>query len=151
MSRYNKEQLQCLKNIDINMMEILEILKDIRNMLDKSDGSKSEPGIIPLTQLDDDVEGYIGKLQQSIYEIAGVPKAFFSSSKTSMPPENKKTSATTVKIPEWSEPKFKCPKCGGGMRENNFAIIMSIPPEHKFVCQDCGYIEHHIEPLMQAD
>ena len=43
---------------------------------------------------------------------------------------------------EWSEPMFKCPKCGGGMCRNNMIICTSNPPKNKYKCDKCGYIDY---------
>lgn len=43
---------------------------------------------------------------------------------------------------QWSEPKYQCPKCGGGMRRNEMAVLTSYPPQYEYQCDKCGYIEY---------
>lgn len=44
--------------------------------------------------------------------------------------------------PIWSEPKFKCPKCGGNVRRKENEICPTIPPKHTYKCDnpDCDYV-----------
>jgi hypothetical protein len=42
---------------------------------------------------------------------------------------------------EWSEPKYICPKCGGGMCKNNM-VLASNPPQYKYQCNKCGHVEY---------
>lgn len=43
---------------------------------------------------------------------------------------------------EWSEPKYKCPKCGGGMCKNHRYVLASNPARYKYKCDTCGYIDY---------
>lgn len=46
-------------------------------------------------------------------------------------------------IPEWSEPKFKCPECNeGGMRKNNMVVLTTYPAKYEYRCDKCGHIEY---------
>ena len=43
---------------------------------------------------------------------------------------------------EYSEPKYKCPKCDdGGMCRNETVVLCSNPPQYKYKCNKCGHIE----------
>ena len=48
----------------------------------------------------------------------------------------------TLSSNEWSEPKFKCPRCDGYMRQNTMMILPSNPPKYKYKCDTCGSIEY---------
>ena len=41
----------------------------------------------------------------------------------------------------WSEPKYQCPNCDGGMCRNETFILASNPPKYEYRCNKC----HHIE------
>ena len=43
---------------------------------------------------------------------------------------------------EWSEPKYVCPKCGGGMCRHETVVLTSNPPQYEYQCNQCGYIEY---------
>lgn len=43
---------------------------------------------------------------------------------------------------EWSEPKYVCPKCGGGMCRYDTIVFASNPPQYEYQCNQCGYIEY---------
>lgn len=43
---------------------------------------------------------------------------------------------------QWSEPKYQCPKCGGGMCENMMVVLTSYPPQYEYQCDKCGHIEY---------
>lgn len=43
---------------------------------------------------------------------------------------------------EWSEPKYKCPKCGGGMCRNEMVVLTSNPPKFEYRCNKCGNVEY---------
>lgn len=47
-----------------------------------------------------------------------------------------------MKQKEWSEPKYLCPECGGGMCENLMMIFCSNPPKYQYQCDSCGHIEY---------
>ena len=46
---------------------------------------------------------------------------------------------------EWSDPKYACPKCGGGMRKNlqHCICLASYPPQYRYTykCDKCDYTE----------
>lgn len=45
--------------------------------------------------------------------------------------------------PEWSEPKYTCPKCGeGGMQRHDNFVCASNPPHYEYRCNKCGYTEY---------
>lgn len=41
---------------------------------------------------------------------------------------------------EWSEPKYQCPKCGGGMCRNEMLVLASYPPKYEYKCNKCGHV-----------
>ena len=43
---------------------------------------------------------------------------------------------------QWSEPKYQCPKCGGGMRRNEMIVLTSYPAQYEYQCDKCGYIDY---------
>ena len=43
---------------------------------------------------------------------------------------------------EWSEPKYVCQKCGGGMCRHETVVLTSNPPQYEYQCNQCGYIEY---------
>lgn len=43
---------------------------------------------------------------------------------------------------EWSEPKYICPKCGGGMCKHENIILTSNPPQYEYQCNKCSYVEY---------
>lgn len=43
---------------------------------------------------------------------------------------------------EYSEAKYQCPKCGGGMCRNEMVILTSYPTQREYKCNKCGYIEY---------
>lgn len=43
---------------------------------------------------------------------------------------------------EWSEPKYKCPECGGGMCRNEMVVLTSNPPKYEYRCNKCGNVEY---------
>ena len=42
----------------------------------------------------------------------------------------------------WSEPKYQCPKCGGGMCRDEMTICASLPPKYTYQCNKCGHVEY---------
>jgi predicted RNA-binding Zn-ribbon protein involved in translation (DUF1610 family) len=38
-----------------------------------------------------------------------------------------------------SEPKFKCPKCGGKVRRDETRCLATFPPKHIYECDDCEF------------
>lgn len=43
---------------------------------------------------------------------------------------------------EWSEPKYQCPECGGGMCKNLRMVLSSYPVKYKYQCDKCGHVEY---------
>ena len=43
---------------------------------------------------------------------------------------------------EWSQPKYQCPKCGGGMCKNLYITLTTVPAQYEYRCQDCGNVEY---------
>ena len=43
---------------------------------------------------------------------------------------------------QWSEPKYQCPKCGGGMCKNLMVVLTSYPAQYEYQCDKCGYIDY---------
>lgn len=43
---------------------------------------------------------------------------------------------------QWSEPKYRCPKCGGGMRKDLTKVLTSLPPKYEYECDKCGHVEY---------
>lgn len=43
---------------------------------------------------------------------------------------------------QWSEPKYQCPKCSGGMCKNLMVVLTSYPVQYEYQCDKCGYIEY---------
>lgn len=46
-------------------------------------------------------------------------------------------------LQEYSEPKYKCPQCGGNVRKNLTIVLASNPPKYTYKCDNCDYINHH--------
>lgn len=43
---------------------------------------------------------------------------------------------------EWSEPKYICPKCGGGMCRHENIVLTSNPPQYEYQCNKCSHVEY---------
>ena len=43
---------------------------------------------------------------------------------------------------EWSEPKYQCSECGGGMCRNEMVVCASYPPKYEYRCNKCGNVEY---------
>lgn len=43
---------------------------------------------------------------------------------------------------EWSEPKYQCPKCGGGMCRNERVALASLPAQYMYRCNKCGNVDY---------
>ena len=43
---------------------------------------------------------------------------------------------------QWSEPKYQCPACGGGMCRDEMMVCVSLPPQYKYKCNRCGLVEY---------
>lgn len=46
---------------------------------------------------------------------------------------------------EWSEPKYECELCGGGMCRNEMLVCASIPPKYKYKCNKCGHVDYQCQ------
>lgn len=44
-------------------------------------------------------------------------------------------------LAQWSEPKYQCPKCNGGMRRDETIVLSSFPAQYMYECNKCGYRE----------
>ena len=86
-------------------------------------------------ELNTDYATYTISLDNAIYQTDALP------SKEDYLESNKRT---YTDFSEWSEPKYKCPKCeNGGMRKNLTVILTSLPCQYVYKCNECGYTEHH--------
>lgn len=43
---------------------------------------------------------------------------------------------------QWSEPKYQCAECGGGMCRNETVILPSYPAQYLYQCNKCGHIDY---------
>lgn len=43
---------------------------------------------------------------------------------------------------EYSEPKYRCHKCDGGMCKNLTIVLASIPPRYQYKCNQCGHVDY---------
>jgi predicted RNA-binding Zn-ribbon protein involved in translation (DUF1610 family) len=43
---------------------------------------------------------------------------------------------------QWSEPKYRCPRCGGGMCRNEMIVLTSYPAQYTYQCDKCGHVEY---------
>lgn len=43
---------------------------------------------------------------------------------------------------QWSEPKYQCPECGGGMCKNMMVVLTSYPAQYEYQCDKCGHIDY---------
>lgn len=43
---------------------------------------------------------------------------------------------------QWSEPKYQCPECGGGMCKNQMVTLTTYPAQYIYQCDKCGYKEY---------
>ena len=43
---------------------------------------------------------------------------------------------------EWSEPRYQCPKCDGGMCKNLMVVLTTYPVKYEYQCDKCGHIEY---------
>lgn len=41
-----------------------------------------------------------------------------------------------------SEPKFKCPNCGGKVRKDTSICLTTVPPLYIYECDDCDFTTH---------
>lgn len=42
----------------------------------------------------------------------------------------------------YSEPKYQCPKCGGGMCRNEMIVLTSYPVQYEYSCNKCGHVDY---------
>lgn len=57
--------------------------------------------------------------------------------------EYKKSIENISDANEWSEPKFKCPKCAiGRMHKNNTIVLTTYPVKYLYKCDNCDHIEY---------
>lgn len=43
---------------------------------------------------------------------------------------------------QWSEPRYQCPECGGGMCKNLMVVLTTYPATYEYQCDKCGYIDY---------
>lgn len=55
---------------------------------------------------------------------------------------NRSVQQSTDESYKWSEPKYKCSFCGGGMRKNLTTALRSHPAKYVYRCDDCGNEEY---------
>ena len=65
-----------------------------------------------------------------------------STSITNLPTAKEYREAALPFTSQWSEPKYQCPKCGGGMHRNEMVVLTSYPAQYEYQCDQCGYIEY---------
>ena len=42
---------------------------------------------------------------------------------------------------EWSEPKYICSVCGGGMCRNEMVVLTTYPAKYEYRCNKCGKVD----------
>lgn len=71
---------------------------------------------------------------------------YVSTTTTNLPTAKEYREATSKTVfqfnARWSEPKYQCPKCGGGMCRNEMITLTSNPPQYEYQCDQCGRIEY---------
>lgn len=45
-------------------------------------------------------------------------------------------------IRKYSEPKYQCSKCGGGMCRNEMIILPTFPSKREYKCNQCGKVDY---------
>ena len=65
-----------------------------------------------------------------------------STSITNLPSAKEYREATLQFSSQWSEPKYQCPRCGGGMCRNEMVVLTSYPPQYEYQCDKCDYVEY---------
>ena len=43
---------------------------------------------------------------------------------------------------EYSEPKYRCPKCDGAMCKNSMYALTTYPVQYEYKCNKCGLVEY---------
>ena len=43
---------------------------------------------------------------------------------------------------QWSEPKYQCSECGGGMCKNLMVTLTTYPAQYEYQCDKCGHKEY---------
>ena len=43
---------------------------------------------------------------------------------------------------QYSEPKYDCTECGGGMCKDLTKVLTSYPPKYEYRCNKCGHIDY---------
>ena len=43
---------------------------------------------------------------------------------------------------QWSEPKYQCSECGGGMCKNLMITLTTYPAQYEYQCDKCGHKEY---------
>jgi ribosomal protein L37AE/L43A len=57
-------------------------------------------------------------------------------------PTAKEYRKTVDMISRWSEPKYQCYKCGGGMCKDLTTVLLTHPAQYIYRCDKCGRIEY---------
>ena len=47
----------------------------------------------------------------------------------------------SIDLNRYSEPKYQCPKCDGGMCRNETITLASYPVQYQYKCNKCGHVE----------
>ena len=56
--------------------------------------------------------------------------------------ENAPPHSSTIECEPYSEPKYKCEKCGGNVRKRLDIVCASNPPKYVYICEKCGNIDY---------
>ena len=48
----------------------------------------------------------------------------------------------SFEIKEWSEPKYQCQECDGGMCRNEMIVLTTYPPKYEYRCNKCGHVDY---------
>lgn len=43
---------------------------------------------------------------------------------------------------QYSEPKYECEKCGGGMCKDLTKVLATYPAKYEYVCNKCGHVDY---------
>lgn len=108
---------------------------------------------IPMTQRDEDFfrMGMSHGITLSAFILGNMPVDITlengeKKNENKLPTKDEYVSSTVSSIDvgisteKYSEPRFKCPKCGGGMRKNLQEICTSLPPKYEYRCDTCGLV-----------
>lgn len=85
------------------------------------------------------MNGYVSATTMSINSNIGDIATNLPTAKEYSEAANKMAFQFTFK---WSEPKYQCPKCGGGMRRNEMVVLTSYPAQYEYQCDKCGHVDY---------